>query len=444
MSIERRYKVLAVLTLIYLVNFIDRQVLSILLQPIQREFGVSDSVLGLLVGPTFAFFYATMGVPLAMVADRMDRRRLITGSLFLFSLTTALCGLVGHFWQLVLVRIGTGIGEAGTGPASQTIITDIFPPAERVRAQAIYATGANLGVLVAFAAGGIVAERFGWRMAFLLAGLPGIVLAVVAWRLLRGLGQRAAIPAGRAVAAAGASLSAFRQSAGLLWRLRSFRLILLGACMTCFSGNALVAFFPAFLERTHGMGMAGIGLTVALIVGAGGGTATYLAGVVTDRLRPRDDRWSLWVPALTALLGLPLAPICFLADDRALVLTAAILPLSVTAAFIGPVINTVQELAPGGIRATAVAVLILVDNLIGLGLGPQFVGIASDLLRPALGADSLRWGLLLSCGGYAVSALGFLLAARHLRADLAQIRAQVAGAVRTDLLRDHTDLSNGR
>jgi len=171
--------VLGVLTSIYLVNFIDRQILPMLLPQVKAEFNLSDTSLGLLVGPTFALFYATMGMPLALLADRINRRWLIAVSLTLFSTMTIVCGFVLQFWQLIAARILTGVGEAGTGPASQTMIADLFPPEKRGRAQAVYATGANLGVLVAFAAGGAIAQAWGWRTAFVIAGVPGLVMTLV-------------------------------------------------------------------------------------------------------------------------------------------------------------------------------------------------------------------------------------------------------------------------
>lgn len=405
--------VLGILTSIYLTNFIDRQILSILLPQMKAEFHLSDSALGLLVGPTFALFYATMGVPLALLADRVNRRRLIAVSLALFSAMTIACGLVTQFWQLALARILTGVGEAGTGPASQTMITDLYPPERRARAQAVYATGANLGVLVAFAAGGAIATAWGWRTAFIAAGIPGLLLTVILLATVRDPGRGASdrhVEPGE--------IPAFGTVLRQLWQSRTFRYTALGACATCFTSYALGGFFPMFLSRSHGMSTADIGIAMALIMGLCGGLATYLAGHLADRHGRRDERWYAYVPALAALAPLPLAPICFLAEDTAVALAAAIVPLSMTAAFIGPTITLVQRLVPVRSRATAVATLILIDNIVGLGLGPQFVGVASDLWKPALGEDSLRYAMLAAMAGSAVSVFGFVMAARHLRREI--------------------------
>lgn len=410
---QSRGYILTVLTLVYMVNFIDRGVPSILLQPIKGEFHVSDAALGLLIGPAFALFYSVMGVPMAMFADRTSRRNLVGVSLILFAVMTAVCGLVGQFWQLVLARVGTGIGEAGTGPASQTMISDLYAPPEQSKAQATYATGANLGVLVAFSLGGFVAERLGWRAAFLLTGVPSLILAVLLFATLEDV-QR-----GRSEALVDAAPAApLRITLRQLWASKTFCFAALGACAICFTGYAVVGFFPAFLQRSHGMRIGEIGLIVALIVGVGGGLATYLSGYFADRMARRDIRWNLYIPAIAAFLPLPLAPVCFLSHERTLALLAAIPILSVTAAFIGPVIATIQRLVPLRMRATAVAILILVDNVVGLGLGPQFVGMLSDWLRPSVGVDSLRIALLAAMIGSVVSVIGFLLAARHVQGDL--------------------------
>ena len=403
---------LGMLTSIYLVNFIDRQILPIMLPQVKAEFGLSDSALGLLVGPTFALFYAVLGLPLALLADRVDRRRLIAVALALFSAMTIACGLVAQFWQLALARVLTGIGEAGTGPASQTMITDLYPPQRRARAQAIYASGSNLGVLVAFAAGGAIAQAWGWRTAFIAAGLPGLVISLLLLVTVRNPARGA--HDGDAAKADAVPLGAVMRQ---LWRSRAFRWTAFGACTTCFTSYSLGGFFPLFLSRSHGMSTREIGLAMAVIIGVFGGLATYCAGHLADRLGRRDRRWYAWVPAIAALAPLPLAPICFLAHDTGIALAAAIVPLALTAAFVGPTIALIQQLVPVRSRATAVATLILIDNIIGLGLGPQFVGIASDLLKPSFGADALRYALLAATLGSVVSVFGFVMAARHLRAE---------------------------
>lgn len=407
-----RHTALALLTLVYAVNFIDRQIVSILMPQIRTEFRVSDTLLGLLAGPMFALFYSFVGVPLAALADRVGRKRVIIASLACFSCVTFAAGLVAHFWQLLLTRTVTGIGEAGTGPAAQSIIADLYRGRQRVTAQAIYATGVNLGIMVAFFFGGWIAQALGWRATFMAAGIPGIILTAVIAALLREPKPDCAQIKGdaRQVSIAGVT----RQ----LWRSHAYPWIAGGAAMTCFTGYATVAFFPSFLARTHHLGPASIGLAMALTVGLGGAIATGCSGWLTDQLNARDIRWSVWVPMLAVLIALPPAPIAYLTSSPTLAIGAAVLPLASSVVFIGPIVALTQRLVRPEMRATAVSLLILTDNLVGLGLGPQLVGALSDWLHPGLGEDSLRWALLAGTSGYFISAICFWRAARHVSAEL--------------------------
>lgn len=408
-----RHTTLVLLTLVYAVNFIDRQIVSILMPQIRTEFRVSDSLLGLLAGPMFALFYSFVGVPTALLADRVGRKRVIVASLACFSCVTFAAGLVGRFWQLLLTRTLTGIGEAGTGPAAQSIIADLYRGRQRVTAQAIYATGVNLGIMAAFFFGGWIVQSWGWRATFMAAGLPGIVLTAFIALWLRDPG-----PKGDERRTANAPRPSFVGVTAQLWRSRAYRWIAGGAAMTCFTGYATVAFFPSFLARSHHLEPASIGLAMALTVGLGGAIATASSGWITDRLNSRDIRWSVWVPMIAVLVALPPAPIAYLTSKPALAIGAAVLPLASSVVFIGPIVALTQRFVRPEMRATAVSLLILTDNLIGLGLGPQFVGSLSDWLHPKLGEDSLRWALLAATGGYIVAAACFWRAARHVAGDL--------------------------
>jgi predicted MFS family arabinose efflux permease len=406
-----RHTALVLLTLVYAVNFIDRQIVSILMPQIRTEFRISDTMLGLLAGPMFALFYSCVGVPLALLADRVGRKPVIVVSLACFSCVTFAAGLVGRFWQLLLTRTLTGIGEAGTGPAAQSIIADLYGGRQRVTAQAIYATGVNLGILIAFLFGGWIAQAWGWRAAFMAAGLPGMVLTIFIMLWLRD-------PAGDARPRAERSNVSLGAVAKQLWRSRAYRWIACGAAMTCFTGYGTVSFFPSFLARSHALQPASIGLAMALTVGLGGAIATASSGLITDRLNTRDIRWSVWVPMLAVLIAVLPAPIAYLTNNPTIAIAAAVLPLASSVVFIGPIIALTQRLVQPEMRATAVSLLILTDNLVGLGIGPQFVGTLSDWLRPGLGEDSLRWALLAGTGGYVISAFCFWRSARYLRNDL--------------------------
>ncbi|MES2452679.1 MAG: MFS transporter [Pseudomonadota bacterium] len=406
--------IVLLLSAIYAVNYIDRQILAIILEHIKHEFGVSDTMLGLLVGPAFALFYATLGMPIALAADRMSRSRIIIASLACFSVMTLACGLVARFWQLAIARMLTGVGEAGTGPASQSIISDLYPPSERATAQAIYATGVNVGLMIAFFAGGWIADDYGWRAAFVAAGLPGLLLTLLSMAILRD-------PPRPAVAPASASApSAVRL--GFLWRQRSYRYIVLGTAMSAFSGYGITAFVPAFLIRSHGMGSTEVGLIFALIVGLGGGLGTYVTGRFADLAAKRGGiQRNLLVPAIAAVFSTPFWVPFFLSGNVVVAVAAAVIPISLSASFIGPCIATIQTITPPAMRARAAAIQLFVGNLIGLGLGPLVIGMLSDLMRPLLGADSLRYAMFAGVAAAFASIPFYLIAARHVPEDLARL-----------------------
>ncbi|MBR0345154.1 MAG: MFS transporter [Rudaea sp.] len=415
-----RVLIVVLLSAIYAVNYIDRQIVAIILEHIKTEFAVSDSMLGLLVGPAFALFYATIGIPIAIAADRTQRARIVAVSLSFFSLMTLVCGLVAQFWQLVVARVFVGVGEAGTGPASQSIISDLYAADERATAQSIYAIGSNIGLMTAFFAGGWIADQYGWRMAFITAGIPGLLLALVALLILRE-------PARTGVSAADADEVNMKDCLAFLWQQKSYKYIVLGTAMSAFSGYGIASFVPAFLVRSHGMTSTEVGLTFALIVGLGGGLGTFLSGRVADvASRKRGMQWNLYVPAIAALLSLPFWYPFFLSQNKLIAILAAIVPLSLSAAFIGPCIATIQTMCPGRIRARAAAIQLFIGNLIGLGLGPQLIGVASDLLRPLLGRDSLRYALIAGALASLVSILVDWLASRHVAADVERVSKGVS------------------
>jgi|HubBroStandDraft_1064217.scaffolds.fasta_scaffold00324_10 predicted MFS family arabinose efflux permease len=426
MSTEERYRrrsryyVLVLLSAGYALNLLDRQIVGILLEPIRREFSAPDVILGLLVGPTFAAFYATLGMPIAWLADRFNRRNIIAASLALFSLMTAASGLAVHFWQLLLARVVTGVGEAGAGPASQSIISDMFAPKERAWAQSLYAAGSCVGVMVAFLCGGWIAEYHGWRTAFLVAGAPGLVLAALL-AVTIGEPRRGA----EVVCADRVHVPPFAQTVRFLWSQRSFRFIVLGASMSAFTTYSVMAFVPAFLARSHEMRGSEIGLVLAIILGFGGFVGTALPGYLADRLSARDARWNVYVPAIASGISLPFWLVFFLAHSKALAIGAAVVPLSLTTAWLGPCYAMAQSLVPVRMRATASSIVLFVCNSIGLGLGPLIVGAASDLLRPIVGSDSLRYALMASIVATLLAVIFYYLAAEKLRLDL--VRAAEAG-----------------
>jgi predicted MFS family arabinose efflux permease len=393
---------LTMVTLVFVVNMLDRQILGMLLPQIRAEFHLSDTALGLLAGPTFAVIYAVMGIPLAMLADRTSRRNLIVAALALFSATTVLCGMAGNFLQLLLARFGTGIGEAGTAPAINAMIADVYPPERRAGALSVYSAGANAGILLAFFGGGWIAQVAGWRMAFMAAGVPGLMLALLFLVLVREpvrMTQRRNFN----------PVAALR----LLWPQPGFRPIVLGAAMTSISGYAAITFIPSFLTRSHHMRPVEIGITLALAAGVLGFAGTALPGLFADRRG--DASFGLRVSAIGMLVALPFTAIFYLADNPAIAIAALSVPALVATSYLGPCMAAVQNMATGGMRAQAAALPLLIITLVGLGIGPQIVGIISDTLRPHYGEQSLRYALLFNIVPSSLAALCFWRASRSLR-----------------------------
>ena len=409
----RRY-VLGILLVVFTFNFIDRQILAILLQPIKQDLGLSDTQLGLLTGIAFSLFYVSFGIPLARLADRSSRVNIISGALVAWSTMTALCGLAQNFWQLLFARIGVGIGEAGCIPPSQSLISDYFAPEKRAMALSIFALGVPIGVMFGFLVGGWMEEYFGWRMAFLVVGLPGILLAIIVRLTLRepprGLSETTIRDHGEQ--------PSMREVARYLWGLRSFRHVAFAAALHAFVGYGVVSWLPSFLARSYQMGGAEIGTWLALLAGIVGGLGTVAGGWLGDRYAKKDRRWYVWISGITILLAVPFTIYAFLGGDKYWTLAMYILPTFFGAFYHGPTGAVIQGLAQVRMRAISAALYVLMVNLIGLGLGPLAVGVISDLLAPAYGVESLRYALLCVFLVNIWSALHYLFAVKTLRADL--------------------------
>jgi MFS family permease len=411
----RRYA-LGLLLLVYVVNFLDRSILNILVQPIKNEFGVSDSALGLLSGPAFAVFYATLGIPIARWADRGTRRDIIALALFLWSGMTALCGLARTFPQLALARIGVGVGEAGCSPPAHSLISDYYPPEKRATAFATYALGIPIGTALGYLLGGWLREDLGWRHAFLLCGIPGLLLALIVRVTLR------EPPRGMSEARRGtAAMPGMFEVARTMWGLGSFRHLAIAATLHAFVGYGVGGWNPAFLERSHELSPKTIGLFLAAAGGLFGGLGTWLGGYFTDRFGRRDLRWGLWVPGISTLIAVPFAIAFYLWPDIRTALAFGGLPVLFGAMYLGPTYSITQALAPLRMRAVASAFLLFLINLIGLGLGPLMVGVTSDLLSSTFAEESLRWALVLTVAINVWSGVHYFLGARTLRADLAGV-----------------------
>ena len=386
----KRYT-LGVLVVVYTFNFIDRQILSILIEPIKNDLDVSDFGMGLLSGTAFALFYATLGMPLALISDRWNRRNLIGVCLAVWSGMTALSGLAMNFWHLAAARIGVGIGEAGCSPAAHSMLADLYPAKERATALGIYALGIPFGVMFGLFAGGAIADMYGWRMAFFIVGIPGLLLSLFVFATVK------EPPRGHADGHVASKDSAEHPSIlevfQYLLERRSFVHMVAGGGLTAFVGYGLVTWAPTFFLRSHGMTLTEAGFWLGLVLGIPGGLGIVLGGWLSDRLGARDTRWYLWIVAWALGASVPLSAAAFLADSWWLSLLLLSVPVMLGNFYQGTTFAQTQGLAPVRMRAVAAAILLFILNFIGFVFGPPAVGMLSDLLAGSFGADALRYSL---------------------------------------------------
>jgi MFS family permease len=412
-SARQRWTFVAVLFLVSTSNYVDRNVISVLLEPIKAEFGVSDTLLGLLTGVSFALFYATLGIPVARWADRGNRKLIITLSLSVWSAMTAVCGLAQSFWQLALARVGVGAGEAGAIPPAQSLIADYFSPAQRGRALAIFMASAMAGYLIGFVGGAHIAADYGWRTAFIVMGLPGLALAVVVHFVLREPRER--LPALRASAA---QQEPFALTLELLMRKRSFVQLLIATVIYFLIAYGAIVFFPSYMIRVLGVGLAEAGTKFGAVSAAASIAGTLLGGVLLDRLARRDLAWLAWLPAVGLAITWPLYELMLIVPTfEALLAIAGFAGVALNAA-VPALFSVLHAICGSPRRAMAVAILFFFANLIGLGLGPVIAGAMSDAFSAACGPVGLRYALMLVMT-LLLPAAGFMyLCGRNMKRDL--------------------------
>jgi MFS family permease len=411
--------VLGALTLCYVLNTMDRsQILAASLQNIKKEFAASDFQMGVLTGIPFAVFYSFMGIPIAAWADRSSRRNVLALAVASWSAMTALFGLSVNYAMLFAARVGTAIGEAGGSPPSHSLISDYFSKSRRGTAFSVYALGVPIGTSLGAAFGGWGNQTFGWRMTFILAGVPGIVIALILWLTVkeppRGLSDGIA----RATAER-APVPGMFEVLRTLWQRRSFRHLTLAAALHSVVWYASGAFNNAFLQRSHQMTVAEAGYWIA-VLSAIAGFGTFLGGFAADRMSVRfnDRRWYMWVPGMATLLCVPFQFLAYLSADRAVVLPSFVGLMFAAAVFFGPSFAMTQALATLRMRSVATSLLLFIQTLIGFGLGPSVTGLISDLLRTSFEQNSLRYALVLIGVVNVWAALHYLLGSRTLRQDL--------------------------
>lgn len=411
------YVVLGALFTGYVVNSMDRAVLNILLESIKQEFGVSDTLLGLLGGITFAAFYSVMGIPIAAIADRTNRVNVLSIAIAAWSIMTALCGMATKFIYLLLARIGTAIGEAGGSPPSHSLMSDYFPLGRRGTAMAIYMLGIPVGQALGLYCGGWLNHHFDWRMAFILIGLPGVLVALLVKVTVREP-PRGYSDQHRA-AADNTPAPTIKEVIDHLWRIKAFRYLCIANGLHSFVWYGGSTFNPGFLMRSHGMSSADTGAmlaTVSLVACIG----TFGGGYLADRLSVRfnDKRWYLLLPACVTLGMLPFQFSSYLGSDMQIVIPSFYIMMILASIFFGPTYAMAQALSPTRMRARAASIVLFIQTLVGYGLGPVFVGKFSDWLAPVKGIHSLAWGLVIVGLVNILAAWYYYKGSRTLAADL--------------------------
>lgn len=406
-----RYYVLFVLLVGFTLNFLDRQIVHILLPEIKRDFGLSDTALGLLSGLAFGVFYSIVGLPIASLSDRKSRRNIIATCMVFWSFFTALSGTSRNFLTLFACRVGVGVGEAGFTPAATSLVADYFPRASRTTAIAVASLGIPIGTFIGLAVGGGVVESMGWRMSMVVAGLPGLLFGLLVWATVREPSRGLADGAVRSTPEAPGLL----ETASTLFRLPAFRFVVLGAGLASFALLGLSSWMPSLLSRSYDMPLSDVGMQLGIVTGSAGALGLISSGLVTDRLCRRDYRWALWLPAIAALLAVPVTAGAFLSESAVATLGLYGVSYLLGICFNSPVAAAIQALVPLHMRSSGIAWNVLMINLIGLGSGPLCIGLLSEYLRPSAGEESLRYAMLLPAGAYLLAALSFARAARHIK-----------------------------
>ncbi len=444
-SAGRRWWVLGLLLLVYVSNFADRQILGAVQPLIQADLQISDAQMGVLGGIAFALFYATMGIPIARLAERWNRVNIIAISVVVWSVMTAVCGLAQNFWHLFFARFGVGVGEAGSGPASNSILTDYFPPERRATVIGLFSLGIPIGALVGALGGSFIGAAYGWRVAFFVVGLPGVFLAIACWLTIREP-ARGALDKKPASDVTPSFMAVVRRIFG------KASLVHLGiaAALSSLAGYGIAQFAITLLVRGYDMDLRAAAVAYALIGCLASAAGTALGGFITDKAGRKDDRWRLWIPGIGFLICGPLYAIGFQQPTVLLLSLFVIPPIILQYLYLGPVFGLLHNMVEPRMRATAVALINFFINLIGLGLGPTLVGLLSTTLGgqfydgpgpflsdcpaglpPAEGAAALRaacgtasfeglqWAMSIASLIWVWGALHFFLAARTLKRDMA-------------------------
>ena len=411
---RHRYLVLAMLILAYTFNFLDRQILGILKEPIKHELGLTDTQLGLMGGVAFAALYTTLSVPIAWLADRASRTWIMTVALTLWSGFTVACGFAGGFWTLFLARMGVGFGEAGGVAPAYSLISDYFPREQRARALAAYSFGIPVGSALGVLFGGLMAAYVNWRWAFVSVGAAGVVLAPV-FKLVVKDPVRGGLD--RVLGAEPLSAPAFTRVLATILRKPSFWLLAFGAASSSICGYGVAFWLPSFFIRSLHLTLAQTSMYYGAMWFVGGVAGIWLGGWFADRFGQKNPKAYALGPAVCFLVALP----CFLLAMNTTSLTWAfvifLVPTGLNLAWLGPVITAVQHVVPANMRTTTSALFLLINNLLGIAVGLWFFGYVSDHLAPTYGAESMRHAIYYGLGFYALSAVLLIAASTQLARD---------------------------
>ena len=416
---NHRVYVLGVLVALSTLNQLDRQLVAILLEPIRREFALSDVQLGLLSGLAFAAIYAALSIPAALWAVNCNRRNLIAAAAAIWGTTTILFGVAQSYWQLLFSRIGTGAGEAGAMPASHSIISELYQPHERAGAMSAWSAGINLGIFIAFLAGGYIGHRYGWRAAFAAAGCLTLAIALLA-RLTIAEPLRSADARSAALRSA-PSATILHEAVSALWSDAVLRHVIAGATITAVVGYGTLTWVPSYLVRTHGIDLPVVGAYLAIVIGAGGAIGAIAGGRLCDRLGRGDIRWSLWFVGIAYIAAKPLMMIFYLSGNTVIALSAFVLPALVSTLYLGPSISVLHNRTSALLRPVVSALFLMMLNLVGLGIGPLLVGMMSDWVF-AETSNSLGYSLAVLHIVGLWGGLHFIVAGKRLAASPVSIR----------------------
>jgi MFS family permease len=418
----RTHYALFVLASIYVFNYIDRQLMAILIEPVKLEFGISDTGIGLLSGVTFAVFYTVFGFPLGRLSDRIGRKPVIALSCIAWSLMTMLCGMAGSFLTLVLARVGVAVGEAGGTAPSVAMVSDLYPPNRRSTAMSVLMLGSSLGAIVGLGLGGWIAQHHGWRYALLFMGAPGIRIGRLLMLTVRA--PTRAVP----LADVAAHQDGWFKTLVELLQTPSFLWLVLTGGAAAVAGYAIGTWSPSFLIRSHGLNMQEAGVLVGVAGGTGATIGTLVCGILTDRMTRRDAGWQIGVPLLGTLISIPFALAYFLWPQG---MAFHVGSIGVPQAFLfyggfsffggwwaTPCISAITHLFPPARLAQATSIFLMSMTLLGVGVGPLFVGMMSDWLAPSLGTDSLRYALASSVSMLALASVFLALALPRYRQQM--------------------------